>query len=109
MLNKAKKLIKFKNITTMDQIERTFKSSAYYAWNMLNVDSEVDSVRGSSIVSSSKGRHSKKRIKNNGKRNDHSNIYNGSNQDMEGNMADQTLVPSGTREQIKRGKLSIYI
>jgi len=32
---KAKKLIKSKNITTIDQVERTFKSSAYFAWNML--------------------------------------------------------------------------
>jgi len=60
---KAKKLIKSQNITTMDQVERTFKSSAYYAWNLLGVGSEADSIRGSFIVFLRKSQQSKKKIK----------------------------------------------
>jgi len=96
---KAKKLIKARNITTMDQVERTFKSSAYFAWSLLGVDSEADSVRGSSIASLRRDLQDRRRSRINSKRNDHHSGKNGSSLVLEENVADQTLVPESPMDQ----------
>jgi len=48
---RAKKLLKTKNIYSIEQVEQTFKSLTFYAWNILNIDSEKNLVRGSSTPS----------------------------------------------------------
>jgi len=96
---KAKKLIKARNITTIDQVERTFKSSAYFAWSLLGIDSEADSVRESSIASLRRGLQGRRRSKTISKRNEHCGEKIGSSLVLEENVVDQTLVPKSPMDQ----------
>jgi len=52
----AKRLIKSKNITDCSQVERIFKSSAFLAWDNLNLFSERNITDSGSVPSSSGGR-----------------------------------------------------
>jgi len=47
----AKKLIKSKSITSCDQVERLFKSSAYLAWNNTDIFSEYGNTETGSTFS----------------------------------------------------------
>jgi len=79
---KTKKLLKARNITNILQVEQVFKSSAYYKWNTLNVDSEGNSVKGFSL-SLNKSRQGKSRRKNSGITSKSINNTNIRNYDMD--------------------------
>jgi len=80
-----------------------FKPSAYYAWNILSFNSEINLVKESSTLSLNKSQ-GKNRRRNNGNKNGPINNANEDNYDMNNDMVDQTLIPSSEQE----GNLGSY-
>jgi len=88
---KAKRLFKTKNIISIEQVEQTFKSSAYYTWNLKFPESEENSMRGSSTLSLYNNyRHNKSRRYVDDRRG--SNISDIDQDNIPG-MEDQTIIP----------------
>jgi len=91
----AKRLIKSKNITDCSQVESFFKSSAYFAWDKVDLFSEHDIADSSSVPSVSRIRikgSANRRIKLN-KRSNQEIVNNDCNENN--NNMDNTLVPIG--------------
>jgi len=101
---RAKKLLRARNIDNIDHIEHEFKASAYYAWNTINIEQEVNPTRGSSTSSMYRGNKGINRRKSSRAHNKPNTFTNDNDQLVFQEMCDQTIIPdSGVNiEKIER-------
>jgi len=86
---KAKRLLK----TSIEQVEQVFKSSAYFGWNTLNIDTNLNLARRSSTPSIYKSNQDKSRNRYKGAKSRFTNNIEVTERDSPKEVKDQTIIP----------------
>jgi len=92
-VSQFKRLLKTKNIISIDQVEQVFKSSAYYDWNTLNIDIDLNLARGSSTPSIYKSNQDRSCNKYKGTKSRFTSNLEVIKRDSPMEVEDQTLIP----------------
>jgi len=104
---KAKRLIRIRNIDSIEQVELAFRASAYFAWSSQNPDSQINLLQGSFTSSLHKNNQfNLRKLRQRSK----DNIGNPNIPDNDSNLPtgisneDQTLIPQLVEEDLLTGR-----